>query len=201
MTKTTTTLLPLALLAALALAATAHAETKKAPAFTLKDAAGKAHSLSDHEGDWVVLEWVNFDCPFVKKQYSAGAMQARQQHFRDEGLVWLSINSSAAGKQGHFEGKELAARLEKEKWAGDAYLNDADGKVGKAYGAKTTPHMFLIDPKGNIVYEGAIDGLRSASSSDIFVTTNYVVESVEAAKAGREVPNPRTAPYGCSVKY
>lgn len=199
--KLTTILLPLALLAGLGLAATAAAETKKAPAFTLEDSAGKTHSLSDFEGDWVVLEWINFDCPFVKKQYSAGAMQARQQHFRDEGIVWLSINSSAEGKQGHFVGRELAARLEKEKWAGDAYLNDADGKVGKAYGAKTTPHVFLIDPKGNIVYEGAIDGLRSANSSDIFVTTNYVVESLTAAKAGHPIPNPRTAPYGCSVKY
>ena len=125
--------------AALALAVTAAAETKKAPAFTLKSAAGKTHSLSDFKGEWVVLEWVNFDCPFVKKQYSGGAMQARQQHYRDEGIRWLSIVSSAPGKQGHFEGSALDARLQKEKWAGDAYLIDADGKVGKAYGAKTTP--------------------------------------------------------------
>jgi hypothetical protein len=91
--------------------------------------------------------------------------------------------------------------LEKEKWSGDAYLIDAAGKVGKAYGAKTTPHMFVIDPQGNIAYEGAIDALRSANAADIFVATNYVVESIEAAKAERPIPNPRTKPYGCSVKY
>lgn len=199
--KLTTALLPLALLAGLALPSVSEAETRKAPAFKLKDDSGKTRALADYKGEWVVLEWVNFDCPFVKKQYSGGAMQARQQHFRDDGIVWLSINSSAPGKQGNFKGKALASRLEAEKWAGDAYLIDADGKVGKAYGAKTTPHMFVVDPKGNIAYEGAIDGLRSANAQDIFVATNYVVETIEAAQAGRAIPNERTAPYGCSVKY
>lgn len=199
--KLTTTLFSLALMAGLGLVEPASAAPKKAPAFTLTDSSGKTHSLSDFKGEWVVLEWTNFDCPFVKKQYGAGAMQARQEHFRDEGIRWLSIVSSAPGKQGHFEGKALSARLEKEKWAGDAYLIDADGKVGRAYDAKTTPHVFLINPDGEIVYEGAIDGIRSASAADIFVTTNYIVESLTAAQAGKPIPNPRTAPYGCSVKY
>jgi peroxiredoxin len=199
--KLTTMLLSVAIVAGLAVAPAANAETKKAPAFNLVDANGKSHSLADYKGDWVVLEWVNFDCPFVKKQYSGGAMQARQEFFRDEGVKWLSIASSAPGKQGNFEGSALTARLEKEKWSGDAYLIDAAGKVGKAYGAKTTPHMFVIDPQGNIAYEGAIDALRSANAADIFVATNYVVESIEAAKAERPIPNPRTKPYGCSVKY
>ena len=204
--KLTTTLLPLVLLAGLGLAQAAHAqaaqaETKKAPAFTLKDSSGKTHSLADYKGEWVVLEWLNFDCPFVRKQYASGAMPARQQHFRDEGVTWLTIVSSAPGKQGHFEGKELSDRMAKEKWAGDAYLIDSGGTVGRAYDAKTTPHMFLISPDGDILYEGAIDGLRSANASDIYVTTNYVVESIAAGKAGRAIPNPRTTAYGCSIKY
>jgi glutathione peroxidase-family protein len=199
--KTSAILLALTLVAAAPVFAEEDYKPKKAAPFTLNDAAGTAHSLSDYSGKWVVLEWVNFDCPFVKKQYRPGAMPKRQEHFVDEEVVWLSIASSAEGKQGHFTGDTLTKRMTKEKFAGTAYLIDANGKVGKKYGAKTTPHMFLIDPNGMVVYQGAIDSHRSADSSDIFVATNFVVEAINAAKAGDPIPHPNTRPYGCSVKY
>ncbi|MCB2229491.1 redoxin domain-containing protein [bacterium] len=172
-----------------------------APDFTLTDATGTAHSLSDFKGKYVVLEWINFDCPFVKKHYVEGNMQRLQNKYIDEGAVWLSICSSAPGKQGYFEGEELTSRMEAEEWMGTAYLNDPTGKVGKLYGATNTPHMFVIGPNGELLYAGAIDDTPSTKASDIPTSTNYVVATIDAAMKGDPIETKATAAYGCSVKY
>ncbi len=172
-----------------------------APAFTLVDQNGKSHSLSDFKGKVVVLEWVNFGCPFVRKHYDSGNMQKLQKNYTAKGVVWLSVSSSATGKQGHFEADELKQRLTTEKAAPTAYLIDADGTVGKAYGAKTTPHMYVINKEGVLVYEGAIDDIASTDVDDVAKAKNYVSASVEAVMAGKEVPVKWSKPYGCGVKY
>lgn len=172
-----------------------------APEFSLPDAAGKTHALSAYRGKWVVLEWVNYDCPFVRKHYGSGNMQKTQEAAKAKGAVWLSINSSAPGKQGHFAGTELTKRIVDSKAAMDAYLLDPDGAVGKAYKAKTTPHMFVIDPQGKIVYAGAIDDKPSADPADVPGARNYVLAALEAGQAGKPVETASTAPYGCGVKY
>ncbi|MEM7246457.1 MAG: redoxin domain-containing protein [Acidobacteriota bacterium] len=174
---------------------------RAAPPIALKDADGNKRTLEEFKGTWVVLEWTNFDCPFVKKQYAPGAMQARQEAYTADGVTWLSICSSAPGKQGHYTGEALKARLAKEKWAGTAYLVDDRGAIGRNYGAQTTPHVFIINPKGVLVYQGGIDDLRSTKPEDIFISTNYVVETLAAGLDERPIPNPKTSPYGCSVKY
>jgi peroxiredoxin len=172
-----------------------------APDFTLPDAAGNDHSLSQYRGKWVVLEWVNYDCPFVKKHYGSGNMQALQKASREKGAVWLSINSSAPGKQGHFEGRELAKRMADVKASPDAYLLDPDGKVGLAYKAKTTPTMFVINPDGKVMYAGAIDDKPSTDKEDIAGARNYVRAALEAGMAGKPVETASTTSYGCGVKY
>jgi glutathione peroxidase-family protein len=175
--------------------------SEPAPDFTLTSTAGETHSLSDFSGKYVILEWINFDCPFVKKHYRSGNMQEIQRKYREEGAVWLTICSSAPGKQGYFEGQALDDRIEKENWMGDAYLLDSDGKVGKMYAAKTTPHMYIIDPDGVLLYAGAIDDTPSTKQEDIPESTNYVVEAMTASMAGEEVDPSYTKAYGCSVKY
>ncbi len=172
-----------------------------APAFTLKDSEGATHSLKDHAGKWVVLEWVNYDCPFVRKHYRSGNMPALQEEWRGKGVVWYAVNSSAAGKQGHFESGDLKARIASEKSAATAYLLDTDGKVGKAYGAQTTPHMFVIDPKGKVVYAGAIDDRPTTKLEDVEGATNYASAALNAAMAGKRVVPAATKAYGCAVKY
>ncbi len=172
-----------------------------APEFSLPDAAGKTHALSAYRGKWVVLEWVNYDCPFVRKHYGSSNMQKTQAAAKAKGAVWLSINSSAPGKQGNFAGTELTRRIVDSKAAMDAYLLDPDGVVGKAYKAKTTPHMFVIDPQGKIVYAGAIDDKPSTDLADVPGARNYVLAALEAGMAGKPVETASTAPYGCGVKY
>ncbi len=172
-----------------------------APDFTLVDAEGNEHSLSAYRGKYVVLEWVNFDCPFVKKHYGAGNMQGLQTTYREKGSVWLSINSSAPGKQGHFTGDALKARMEKEKAVPSAYLLDPDGAVGKVYQAKTTPHMFVISPEGILLYDGAIDDKPSARVKDVEGAKNFVKATLDQAMLGKTVEVKTTVPYGCSVKY
>lgn len=169
--------------------------------FTLADSNGDSHTLSSYKGKYVVLEWVNFDCPFVKKHYRSGQMQRLQEAYIAKGVVWLGVCSSAPGKQGDYQGDALNRRIEQEKFAGSAYLLDPDGTVGKLYRAKTTPHLFIYNPQMQLIYEGAIDSIRSTDAEDIPQSVNYVVEVLEAAMAGLPVPNPRTTPYGCSVKY
>lgn len=172
-----------------------------APNFTLQSSDGKTVSLADYKGKMVVLEWVNFDCPFVKKFYESGTMQKLQATYAKQGIVWLSICSSAPEKQGHFAGEMLKSRLTESKLASTAYLIDANGAVGKLYGAKTTPHMFVIDPKGTLVYAGAIDSKRSTNSEDIATAENYVVSAVTAVSSNKPVGTKTSTPYGCSVKY
>ena len=175
--------------------------SEPAPDFELIDHTGKTHKLSDYKGKYVILEWVNFDCPFVRKHYRSGNMQALQKKFTKEGVVWLSICSSAAGKQGYFEGEELLERMKKENWSGTAYLIDEDGTVGKLYRAKTTPHMYIINPEGILVYAGAIDDKPSTDLEDINTATNYVVQAMAALKEGKKIEPAVTKSYGCSVKY
>ncbi|HLU69655.1 MAG TPA: redoxin domain-containing protein [Fibrobacteria bacterium] len=193
-----------ALVATAALTTPLHAAAKPgeaAPAFTLVDATGQRHALKDHAGTWVVLEWVNFDCPFVRKQYRSGNMPALQRKWRDKGVVWYAVNSSAPGKQGHFEGDALTARIAEEKSAASAYLLDPHGRTGRAYGAKTTPHMFVIDPQGKVVYAGAIDDKPTTRLEDVPGARNYVDEALTLAMAGKAVKTPATGAYGCTVKY
>ncbi len=172
-----------------------------APEFELTDSKGNTHALSDFEGKWVVLEWVNFDCPFVRKHYDSGNMQTLQKTYKGKEVVWLSICSSADGKQGFFDGEQLTERLEEENLASTAYLIDKEGKVGKMYGAKTTPHMFIINPEGNLIYAGGIDDKRSTDVDDIKDAKNYVAMVLDAAMAGKKIPVQSTKAYGCSVKY
>jgi cytochrome oxidase Cu insertion factor (SCO1/SenC/PrrC family) len=198
---TTLSLTLLGVLIALSPAQAAVKPGDVAPAFTLTDAAGKKHALKDNAGKWVVLEWVNFDCPFVGKMYNSGKMQQLQKTWQDKGVVWYSVNSSARGKQGYFVGEGLIARIAAEKSVPTAYLLDTDGKTGTAYGAKTTPHMFIIDPKGKVVYAGAIDDKPSTKIADVDGARNYVDEALTLAMAGKPVKTAATGAYGCAVKY
>jgi peroxiredoxin len=172
-----------------------------APEFTLEDAEGNSHTLSDYRGKYIVLEWVNFDCPFVRKHYGSGNMPQLQETYTGEGVVWLSVCSSAPGKQGYFEGEDLEERIAEENAVPTAYLLDPEGTVGRAYGAKTTPHMYIIDPDGVLIYAGGIDDIRSTDVDDISEATNYVKTTLDAAMAGEPVPVKTSRPYGCSVKY
>lgn len=172
-----------------------------APPFTLTDTSGKEHSLSDFKGKVVVLEWVNHGCPFVKKHYSSKNMQKHQKAATDKGAVWLSICSSAPGKQGHMAAAEAAAMSADVGSSATAYLLDEDGKVGKAYNARTTPEMFVIDQNGVLQYMGAIDDKPSADAADIEGAVNHVEKAVEEVLAGKPVTTSTTKPYGCSVKY
>jgi peroxiredoxin len=173
----------------------------QAPSFTLPDSLGRSHALSQYAGRWVVLEWVNYDCPFVKKHYDSGNMQALQKEATGKGAVWLSVNSSAPGKQGNFTPDVIAARSSRHGAAFSAYLLDPTGAVGRAYGAKTTPHMYVIDPRGRLVYAGGIDDRPTTDVADVQGATNYVRAALDQAMAGRPVSVATSAPYGCSVKY
>ncbi len=172
-----------------------------APNFTLTDIKGETHSLSDFKDKYVVLEWINFDCPFVKKHYNSKNMQNLQKKYTEEGVVWLSICSSAEGKQGYFDSKEISKRIADHEASMTAYLVDADGKVGKMFEAKTTPHMYVINPEGVLVYAGGIDNIKSTNVNDIGKAKNYLSLALDEAMAGKEVSKKYSQPYGCSVKY
>lgn len=174
---------------------------KPAPAFSLQDSKGKKHALSDYKGKLVVLEWVNYGCPFVKKHYESQNMQKLQKNYTGKGVIWLSINSSATGKQGSMTPDEVNKALKEKGAAPTAYLLDVDGTVGRAYGAKTTPHMFVIDQKGVLVYSGAIDDKVSTEISDVSGAKNYVAAALDEALAGKPISVASTKSYGCSVKY
>ena len=192
----------LALSVAIASVAVASPEIgKPAPAFTLKDTSGKEHSLADFKGKLVVLEWVNHGCPFVKKHYESGNMQKVQAESVGSGAVWLSICSSAPDKQGHMSAEDAAAKAKEVDSKATAYLLDEDGTVGKAYDAKTTPEIFIINEQGLLVYKGAIDDKPSASSADIEGAVNHVTAALKEIKGGKPVTVSSTKPYGCSVKY
>ncbi|MFP4544543.1 MAG: thioredoxin family protein [Bacteroidota bacterium] len=174
---------------------------KEAPGFTLTDSKGNTHSLSDFKGKYVVLEWVNFDCPFVKKHYDTDNMQNLQHKYTYKDVVWLMINSSANGKQGNFSPDEINKRMKDLEVKATAYLIDESGKTGRLYGAKTTPHMFIIDPDGKLIYAGGIDDKASTDDADVKGATNYVDAALQDAMNGRTVSVKTAKPYGCSVKY
>jgi peroxiredoxin len=172
-----------------------------APNFSAVDSNGKKHDLTHFKGKTVVLEWTNNDCPFVKKHYETNNMQKIQKSATGQGVVWLSIISSASGQQGFVNG-EKANELTKSRNASPSLvLLDPDGTMGRTYGARTTPHMYVISAKGNLEYMGAIDDKPTSDKADVPTAKNYVVEALDAVKAGKAVPTPTSQPYGCSVKY
>lgn len=172
-----------------------------APAFELPAADGKTYKLEDFKGKVVVLEWFNHQCPFIRKYYDEGNMQALQEKYTAEDIVWLSVISSAAGRQGNVTAEE-AMKIQQEEGAHQtAILLDPSGDVGRLYGAKTTPHMFVVDKEGKLAYMGAIDSVPSARASDIEKATNYVTQAISELQQGKPVSKAVTVPYGCSVKY
>jgi len=172
-----------------------------APEFTLTDTNGTEHSLSDFKGKYVVLEWTNHGCPFVKKHYNEGHMQALQKKMTGKGVVWLVINSGAPGKQGAVTPMEGNKQIADKGIKATAMLIDSDGKVGRAFDARVTPHMYLIAPDGKLIYQGAIDSIKSTDSADVDKAENYVKAAYTAHKKGAPVAMPTTKPYGCGVKY
>ncbi|MDR3608140.1 MAG: redoxin domain-containing protein [Oligoflexia bacterium] len=172
-----------------------------APDFQGTDSNGHVHKLSSYRGKFVVLEWHNQGCPYVKKHYTSGNMQRLQKQWTKKGVVWLSILSSAPGKEGYVDGKQENIYLKKIKAAPTAAILDPTGAIGKLYGAKTTPHMFVINQQGKLIYNGAIDDKESTDIADVPKSRNYVSEALSAAFAGKAVEVPTTRPYGCGVKY
>jgi peroxiredoxin len=172
-----------------------------APDFSATDSKGQTRSLAQYKGKYVVLEWFNPECPFVKKHYGPGNMQKLQEEYTSKGVVWLSVDSSAPGKEGSLTPEQAEKKISEWKGKQTALLLDPDGKVGQSYGAKNTPHMFVINPEGKIVYEGAIDSKATPNPADIPSSTNYVKVALDESLAGKPVTNANTKPYGCSVKY
>lgn len=174
---------------------------KPAPAFEAKDSNGNTVKLSDYAGKIVVLEWTNQDCPFVKKHYSGGNMQSLQKTYTGKGVVWLTICSSADGKQGFYPGDVWNQTVTDKGIAATAVVLDPAGTVGKAYGASNTPHMFVVGADGTLIYQGAIDDTASTDAEDIPKSKNLVATAVDEALAGKPVTTATTKPYGCGVKY
>ena len=199
--KLTQTML-LSLLAAISL--TTHAAVnvgQPAPDFTGADSNGKQHSLSQYKGKTVVLEWTNHDCPYVKKHYNSGNMQALQKDATANGVVWLSIISSRPGKQGHVSGKQANELTASRNASPTAVILDESSEIGLLYGAKTTPHMYIVDKSGQLVYMGGIDNTPSKDEDDIPNSKNYVRAALDEMAAGQAIKESITRPYGCSVKY
>jgi hypothetical protein len=172
-----------------------------APNFSLPDAGGKTRSLSEYKGKYVVLEWFNPECPFVKKHYGSGNMQKLQEEYTGKGVIWLTIDSNAPGTEGNITPEQAQKIMSGWKTHQTALLLDPDGQAGRAYGAKNTPNMVIISPEGKIVYEGAIDSKPTPDPNDIPNSTNYVKAALDESLAGRPISNAQTRPYGCSVKY
>jgi hypothetical protein len=188
---------------ATALAGAAHANAvvgQSAPGFTATDLAGKPVSLADLKGKTVVLEWHNFGCPFVQKHYRSGNMQSLQKKYAND-VVWLAVNSTNSGHPDYMEPSRLAKTLSEFGAAPARYVMDEPGRMGLAYGAKVTPHMYIIDPSGKVVYNGAIDDKRSTNLDDVKTAKNYVVAALDELKAGKPVSTTSTTPYGCTIKY
>ena len=167
-----------------------------APAFAAQDLAGKAVALADFKGKYVVLEWTNPDCPYVRKHYNSGNMPTTQKQAAAKGAVWLAVSTGDTHTP-----SELQSWLKIKGASPTATLSDADGKIARAYGARTTPHMYIIDPQGNLIYAGAIDSKASSNPADISSATNYVDQALAEAMAGKAVSRATTQAYGCSVKY
>ena len=172
-----------------------------APDFTLQSSAGETISLSQYRGQYIVLEWTNHKCPFVKKFYREGHMQALQKQLTEDGAVWLQVISSAPGKSGYLSASAAEALRTEKGHQSTALLLDSEGTVGRAYDARTTPHIFLIDPEGKLLYQGAIDSVASTQTADIEAAENYLLAAYRSAQAGDPVEKSATKPYGCGVKY
>lgn len=187
-----------ALIALLGLSAAAQTD---APAFRLPDVDGTEHTLSQYIGKIVVLEWTNYDCPFVRKFYETGTMQAMQEKYAAKNVVWLSVCSSAPGKQGNLSPDEWKQRIQANGSQATAVLLDESGQAGHAYGASNTPQIFVVDKDGKLAYQGSVDDQRTADPETAGKGHNYLDEALYALFAGNPVPTPMTKPYGCSVKY
>lgn len=174
---------------------------KPAPDFTLTDVNGKAVKLADFKGKHVVLEWHNPACPFVVKHYDTSNMQGLQNKYDAKDTVWLTINSTNPDHKDFMSNDKLKGYITEKKATPDGYMADADGKVGQAYGAKTTPHMYIINPAGMLVYNGAIDDKRGTSKDEVKSARNFVVAALDESRAGKPITTATTQPYGCSVKY
>ncbi len=172
-----------------------------APGFSLTDSHGKSHSLAEYKGKYVVLEWFNPGCPFVQKHYKSDNMQSLQKQFTSKDVVWLTIDSSAPGKEGNLSPEEANKQIATWKMNSTALLLDPSGKVGHEYGATNTPHMYVIDPSGTLIYSGAIDNKPTPNPDDIPGSTNYVKVALDEAMAGKPVTTPNSRAYGCSIKY
>ena len=172
-----------------------------APDFTISDMNAKTHKLSDFKGKWIVMEWFNKDCPFVKKHYGSNNMQTLQKTYTDKGVIWLTVYSSAKGNQGHQEPRDAISTQKELKGHSSFLLADNNGAVGKLYGAVTTPHMFIISPDLKVVYTGAIDDNNSPDPAVIAGSKNYVALALDEAMANKTVTIQNARPYGCSVKY
>ena len=194
-------LLSAAIAAASALAQAAPEIGKPAPAFAVRDSNGQLQTLADQLGKVVVLEWTNNECPFVRKYYESASMQKLQQSYTDKGVVWFSVISSAKGKQGHVDGDAANTLTRERNAAPTAVLLDDSGTMGRAYDARTTPHMYVIDAQGVLAYMGGIDSIASTDVEDIAKATPYLADAADAVLAGKPVAEPVTKPYGCSVKY
>jgi hypothetical protein len=174
---------------------------QKAPEFTAKDATGKTVNLADFKGKTVVLEWVNPGCPYVRKHYGAGNMQSTQKDAADKGVVWLAINSTDTQHPDYLAPAALQGWMTEQKAAATHTVMDESGKIGQQYAARTTPHMYIINAQGNLIYAGGIDSIASANPADIKTATNYVKQSLGEVAAGKPISSANTKPYGCSVKY
>ncbi|RZL89798.1 MAG: redoxin domain-containing protein [Variovorax sp.] len=174
---------------------------QKAPDFIAVDTAGKQHRLSDFTGKFVVLEWTNPGCPFVRKHYGSGNMPATQKAATAKGVVWLAVNSTERAASDYLQPAALDTWMKEQSAAPTAVLMDEDGVIGQAYAARTTPHLFIIDPKGVLVYAGGIDSIASARADDIKTATNYVNQALGEAFGGKPISAAATRPYGCSIKY
>ena len=202
MRKSITTFLAAIALIVPAAAANAAPEVgKAAPDFSATDIEGNPFKLSDHKGDIVVLEWTNHECPFVVKHYGTNNMQALQKSETAKGVKWISINSSAEGRQGFTTADEAKKVAMEQGAAATAIITDPSGEIGKLYDARTTPHMYVIDAEGTLAYAGAIDDNSSPNPKTVEGANNYVVAAVDSLIAGEEVATKQTQPYGCSVKY
>ena len=201
MKKRVATLLAVSMASLLSLAQAAVAPGQAAPEFNLVDINGRMQKLSDYRGKYVVLEWFNSECPFVQKHYESGNMQALQARYTQKGVVWLGVNSTSPRHSNYRDPMRSQAILKEWKSAPTAFVLDPDGKVGKQYGARTTPHMYVIDPKGMLVYVGGIDDKPSASQRDIPTARNLVAAALDESLGGKPVGTPSAMPYGCSVKY
>jgi len=172
-----------------------------APEFQATDSNGQVHKLSEYRGKFVVLEWHNNGCPYTRKHYESGNMQRLQREWTSRGITWFTVISSAPGQQGYVTAQQENDYMKQMNAAPTAALLDSQGDLGRLYAAKTTPHMFIINPSGILIYDGAIDSKATADQADIASATNYVTQALEEAMAGKPVGTPTSRPYGCSVKY